>query len=197
MKVEIRNTYSLWKEKQFSVEKANLRYERFDGEMSQWVERVNFERGDSAAALIYNRDTRKFGLVKQFRYSSYRRNQSDAWILELVAGTIESDETSIENISKELLEETGFSTHHRLSHLFTFYASPGGTSERIHLFYLEVNNLDRTSKGGGVIGSSENIQYIEYSVEELKSLLSSGGLKDAKTIIAVQWLLQKLKIQDN
>lgn len=191
MKVEVRGVETLWQNTKFMIEESELRIELFDGQMSRWMKRVNFERGDSAAVIIFNRDSGKIGLIKQFRNSVYRRNPEDAWIIELVAGTIETDESPKENITKELLEETGYSTHRRLFPLFTFYVSPGSTTERVHLFYMEVENTGRTETGGGEAGSNENIEYLEFSREELANMLAAGELKDAKTIIAVQWLLLK------
>src|SRR2546426_629840 len=36
----------------FKIDEADLRFERYDGTMSEAVRRLNFERGDSAAALL-------------------------------------------------------------------------------------------------------------------------------------------------
>ena len=36
----------------FKIDKAVLQYEKFDGEMSQEITRLNFNRGDSAAVLL-------------------------------------------------------------------------------------------------------------------------------------------------
>ncbi len=56
----------------FKIEEATLRFERFNGQMSEAVHRLVFERGDSAAALLLNRDTQKVILIKQFRYPTYK-----------------------------------------------------------------------------------------------------------------------------
>ena len=50
----------------FKVEEAHLRYERFDGKMSPPVRRLNFERGDSVAVIIFKRKTQRILLVNQF-----------------------------------------------------------------------------------------------------------------------------------
>ena len=48
----------------FKVQEVHLRYERFDGTMSRSIRRLNFERGDSVAALIYNRATQRILLCQ-------------------------------------------------------------------------------------------------------------------------------------
>ena len=47
------------------MDEAYLRYERFDSTMSPVVRRLNFERGDSVAALIFKPETRRIVLVNQ------------------------------------------------------------------------------------------------------------------------------------
>jgi hypothetical protein len=42
----------------FKVEEAHLSFERFDGTMSPVVRRLNFERGDSVAAMLHPYRTR-------------------------------------------------------------------------------------------------------------------------------------------
>ena len=51
----------------FKVEEALLRYEKFNGKMSDPVRRISLERGDSVAVLIFNLNTNKVILVNQFR----------------------------------------------------------------------------------------------------------------------------------
>ena len=75
----------------FKVEEAHLRYERFDGKMSPVVRRLNFERGDSVAAVIFNPGTQRLLLVNQFKYPAY--DKGPGWITETVAGTIDKNET--------------------------------------------------------------------------------------------------------
>ena len=43
----------------FKVDRSILQFEKFDGKLSKEVVRLNFERGDSVAALLVNRDKRK------------------------------------------------------------------------------------------------------------------------------------------
>src|SRR6266568_2539872 len=58
----------------FKIEEATLRFERFNGQMSEPVRRLVFERGDAAAALLWNRDTQKVILIKQSRYPTSNRS---------------------------------------------------------------------------------------------------------------------------
>jgi ADP-ribose pyrophosphatase len=168
----------------FKVDEAYLRYERFDSTMSPVVRRLNFERGDSVAALIFKPETRRIVLVNQFKYPTYQKGPG--WITETMAGMVDDGEDSETAVRREILEETGYSPR-RLEHISTFYLSPGGTSERIILYYAEVDD-EKTSAGGGLAEEGEDIVNVELSVEDALAQVSSGEIADAKTIIAILWI---------
>jgi ADP-ribose pyrophosphatase len=169
----------------FKIDEALVRYERFDGRMSPPVRRLNFERGDSVAAIVFNVDSKKVLLVNQFKYPTFK--DGPGWITETVAGILESGEFPEDAIRREILEEIGYETT-RLKHIANFYVSPGGTSERIILFYAETGDSGRISKGGGKEEENEDIKVVEWTAEELDRALESGDIIDAKTMVAVMWL---------
>lgn len=169
----------------FKVEEAHLSFEKFDGTMSIVVRRLNFERGDSVAALLHHtaRDTAL--LVNQFKYPSYEKGPG--WITEVVAGMIDAGETPEEAIRREIHEETGY-TADRLEHISTFYVSPGGSSERIVLYYAAVSGAGPIDKRGGLAHEDEDIQLIEVPFVDAFAQLRRGEIADAKTIIALMWV---------
>jgi ADP-ribose pyrophosphatase len=70
-----------------------------------------------------------------------------------------------------------------------FYVSPGGSSERIMLYYAEVGANERVDAGGGRAAEHEDIEQVELTLPELQNALAQSEVRDAKTLIAVQWLL--------
>jgi ADP-ribose pyrophosphatase len=175
----------------FRIEQARLQYEQFDGEMSDVVTRLNFERGDSVAAIIFDLDSSLAVLVSQFKYPAYTKGAG--WITEVVAGIKKNAETEEEAIKREVFEETGYEVKN-IEKISSFFVSPGGSSERIILFYIETNGKERINKGGGLKEENEDIKNVEYSLEELKSALTNNNIQDAKTIIACNYLLNKKNI---
>jgi ADP-ribose pyrophosphatase len=168
----------------FRIDAAQLRYERFDGSMTPAVERLVFERGDSVAAMIYHRDERKLLFLRQFRYPTYEKGPG--WILEVVAGMQEAGETAESSLRREILEESGYETA-SIEPIATFYVSPGGSSERISLFYAEVVSAGRVSEGGGLKEENEDIESVWYSPEEISQAVLAGEIQDAKTLIGILW----------
>lgn len=173
----------------FKIDEAHLRYEKFDGRMSPVVRRLNFERGDSVAALIFNTGTRRLILVNQFKYPAFEKGQG--WMTEAMAGMINEGEDPESAARREVLEETGYSPR-SLEHIYTFYVSPGGTSERIILYYAEVDDDCKTGPGGGVASEDEDIVNVEMTLEEALVQVESGDIADAKTIIGILWLHKRL-----
>lgn len=188
-KVEIKSKRLIFNDF-FKIEEAILRYLRFDGKMSEPVRRLVFERGDAVAAIILNRDTQKVILINQFRYPTY--DKGPGWMQEIVAGIVDPNETPEEAMRREITEEIGYRVG-ELTYITTMYPSPGGSSERIMVYYTEVGNTDRIAAGGGLVSEGEDIQIVEVALPELWRALDAGELMDAKTIIGVMWLRRKLE----
>jgi len=170
----------------FKIEKALVRYERYDGSMSEPITRYCFERGDSVGVLLYNPDADSVILVEQFRYPAYVRG-GPGWILEIVAG-VKDKEDSIKVAKSEAIEEAGYEVE-RLEKLTSFYLSPGGSSERMDLYLGYVSKPSH--KGGGVREEGEDIKVIELPLEKALWMIDRGDICDAKTILALLWLYRK------
>lgn len=170
----------------FKVDEAYLRYEKFNGKMSGTVRRISLERGDSVGILIYNTTTDKIILISQFRYPSYKSGHG--WLFEAIAGIVDSNEVPEEAARREVQEEAGLNIT-KLEHISTFYPSPGGSSERIYLYYSEVSREPADDgKLGGLACEDEDIKSQELTMEEALAKIKSGEIMDAKTIIGIQWL---------
>lgn len=170
----------------FKVDEAEVSFERFDGAMTTPLRRLVFERGDSVAAVVLDRDTRRLLLTEQFRFPALAKGPG--WLLEIIAGMIDAGESPEAALRREIEEELGYRPD-RVEHIATFYVSPGGSSERIWLYYAEVSQAGRVSAGGGLPGEHEDIRVLSLTTEEARAALAECRLVDAKTIIGLQWLL--------
>jgi nudix-type nucleoside diphosphatase (YffH/AdpP family) len=171
----------------FKVDRAVIQFEKFDGVMTDDVVRLSFERGKAVAVLLVNPDKKTVILTKQFRFPAYRADKTCGWLYEIVAGTTETESTPEETARREVLEEVGYDVEN-LKLLYSFFPTPGGSTEIIYLFYAEVTDDRRKNKGGGLAIEVEDIQVVELPIQEVLQLLADGQIMDAKTIIALQWL---------
>jgi ADP-ribose diphosphatase len=178
----------------FQINEIDVSHRQRDGSMSR-QHRLVFERGDSVAVLLLNRDTRHVILVNQFKVPSLigrlrdDATATDGWILETIAGMIDPGETPNQAAKRETEEESGYRVTN-LEPICTFFSSPGGTSERVFLYFAEVSGADRDGKGGGLAG--EDITVVDMKVNELFERLDRHALDDPKLIIAAYWLRDRL-----
>jgi len=182
---DIRSVRTIFRD-YFQIDEARVSYQLPNGEMSGVVRRLSFVRGDSCAAVVVNEVDGTTIMARQFRFPTVAKGPG--WILEIVAGTVENGELPEDCIRREIKEELGYEAL-CLSHLRTFYTSPGGSSERVHLFHAVVSASSRTDSGGGAPEEQEDIEAVEISLAEVPRLLASGSVIDAKTIIGLSWLV--------
>lgn len=172
----------------FEIEKWIYQYEKDNGELTEPVDRMVFKRSDSSAIIVFNTDTEKVLMVKQFRHCTYEKGPG--WIIETVAGRLDKGESPEEAIRRETIEEIGYQVRH-IEKIASFYASPGCSTERMFVYYGEVSNTDKIAQGGGVEEESEFLETVEFTLDELNSAILNDEIADAKTVVAANYLLKK------
>lgn len=116
-------------------------------------------------------DADRIVLIRNYRFSA------DETLWELPAGTLEPvGEDPLVCAQREIIEETGYRAD-RMKHLITFFACPGISTERMHMFLAE----DLTHVGQD-LDALETIEPRILAWSEAKSMLRSGEIKDGKTI---------------
>lgn len=174
----------------FKVEKATLQHERFDGSMSREIDRLNFNRGDTVAIILYKKSDKSVVLVRQFRYPAYVDN-GPGWLIECVAGIKDNGEIPVAR--KEVLEETGYNVG-EFKYLTQFYPSPGGCSEKISIYLAHVDAKEDTGKKEQFFGTgNEDIQVIEIPLDTALEMIKTGEICDGKTIIGLFCLRDELE----
>ena len=108
-------------------------------------------------------------------------------MLEIVAGMQDRGREALTVAHAELLEEAGYKVED-LEPITTFYPSPGGSSQRLHLYLGRITSGDRIAAGGGATGEHEDIRAIKIPLQEALTMIERGQICDAKTIIALQHL---------
>ncbi len=178
----------------FKLDEVRFSHRQYDGTMSADKTSLVFERGDAVAVLVFNRDTGHVVLVEQFKVPVLDKSPSGGWITEVAAGMLKPGETPVEAAIRETREETGFQITDP-EHIATFFSSPGGSSERIFLYYAVVQEADRVAPGGGNRAEGEDIRTIEITPAEVFEQLAAKTIEDPKLVIAAYHLKDRLKIE--
>lgn len=141
-----------------------------NGNTEDW----DFIHHDGAAAVIPVMDDGKILMVKQYR------NALERDTLEIPAGKLDDpDEEGIVCASRELKEETGYSSDD-LEWLLTIRTTVAFCNERIEVFVAR--NL---IPGEQHLDEDEFVDVKSYKLEELKEMIFEGKIQDSKTMAAI------------
>lgn len=178
----------------FALDKVRLRHRLFAGGWSAPVSREIFVRGPAVGVLLFDPHRDLIGLVEQFRLGALD-DPSGPWCLEVVAGMIETGESPAAVAVRETFEETGL-TIAALEPICRYIASPGGSTEAMHLF-CACTDLEHA---GGVFGLAEEGEDIRVHILPAAAVfdaLYSGRFNNAATLISLQWLqLQHARLRE-
>jgi len=169
----------------YRIHALGFRHTLFSGGWGEVQEREQFDRGNVVAVLPYDPNTRKVALVEQFRIGA-RYQQPDPWLMEVIAGMMEEGEQPEEVAIRETYEEAGIKLD-KVKLAWRYLASPGSTTEEVFIYSAECD----LSNAGGVYGLAEEGEDIKVhivSIEQALQWLNEGVIKNAISIIALQWL---------
>ena len=179
----------------FKMVQYKLKHKLFAGGWSGEVTREMFERGHAVALLPYDPNTQEFVLIEQFRLGAMATSDSP-WLIEVLAGMIDEGYTPEDVCHKEAQEEAGIELQH-LTKACSYLSSPGGTTERLHIY---IAHTDATKAQGihGVEHESEDILVHRVAEKQAKAWLANGRIDNAAAIIALQYFfLHKQQILDS
>lgn len=156
---------------------VNVRQDRVKNCDNETVFREIVEHPGAVAVLALN-NSGEVIMVRQ------HRQPAGEIMLEIPAGKLELNEEPLECARREMLEETGL-TGHNWKELCTFYPSPGFCNEIIYLFQVEQLNKAFSPTSD----PDEKIAVENISLDEAWTMVKNGMIKDAKTIIALQFAM--------
>lgn len=156
----------------------------------QKQEREVYDRGNGAVILLYNKEKGTIILTRQLRIPTWFNGNEDGMMIEACAGVLDENDPE-ECIKRETQEETGYKIT-EVKKIMEVYMSPGSVTEIIYFFTGAYEDNMKISAGGGVEGEHENIEVLEIPFTQALQMIESGEIKDAKTIM----LLQYAKIND-
>ncbi len=171
----------------FELKKVFFRHKLYAGGMSGEVCRELLMKGEASVLVAYDPVKDNVVLIEQIRIGAYDpESPKSPWLLECVAGMIDTDETAEEVAIRECKEEAGFDVDN-VQHIFSVWDSPGGMMEKLHFFL----GLVDSSQIGGVYGlEDENEDILVHVVprETAYQWIEEGKIDNANAILGLQWL---------
>jgi ADP-ribose pyrophosphatase len=126
------------------------------------------------AVLLPLKTDGKIVLITQYRYP-----QNEV-LLELPAGKLEKGEDPFVCASRELTEETGY-TSNKISKLGKIYTTPGFCDEVLHIYLAEELVPGDHAREEG----EEEMEIVELTLGEVEDKILNGEIVDAKTISSI------------
>ncbi len=137
-------------------------------------------RASAASAVVPVTEDGRIVLVRQYRYAV------DENLWEIPAGLRDPGENATECAARELAEETGYHAG-GITPLTRLRTTPGFCDETIDLF-----RADSLTPGQPNPDPSEKFEIGQFSAEQLKQMIASGEISDAKTITGVLMVLSEI-----
>ena len=128
------------------------------------------------AVVLPLKNDGKIILVSQYRYPH------NEVLLELPAGKLEKGEDPLYCATRELTEETGYSSN-KISKLGKIYTTPGFCDEILHIYLAEdLIPGDHAREEG-----EEGMEVVELTLGEIDDKIRTGKIVDAKTICGIAY----------
>lgn len=167
----------------YSLKKYTVDYRRRDGSRQQFSREV-YNKGDGVTLLLYNPTKQTLILTRQFRLPLFIQGDR-GFLVETPAGLLEGEDP-LTRICLEAEEETGYRIH-QATKIFDLWMSPGAVTEKLHFFIAEYTAESKVSKGGGLLEEGEDIEVLEIPFQQAIEAMKRGEIKDAKTLILLQY----------
>lgn len=176
------NEHYLFKRIDFDIQKNDGRWESQKREV--------FDHGNAVTVLLYNREEKTIILTRQFRVATYINGNSSGMLLEAPAGLLDGNEPPEEAVIREIREETGYEIP-SVQQVYEAYSSAGSVTELIYYYVAPYSNEQKVGKGGGLEEEGEDVQVVEMPFADAVQQLDNGEIRDAKTIVLLQYALLK------
>lgn len=163
----------------YTLRKYTFDLRRRNGEW-QRQNREAYDRGNGATILLYNREKKTVILTRQFRFPVYI-NGHDGYLIETAAGLLDNMAPE-KRIKAEVEEETGYQID-QVEKVFEAFMSPGSVTEKLYFYIAEYHAGDRTGAGGGIEAEGEDIEVLEWPIEQALRAIDDGTIVDGKTIM--------------
>jgi len=175
---EVLSSEEVYAGKLIRVDKDMVR----EGEKT-YVREVVGHPGGAAVVPVF--EDGRVAFVSQYRHPTRR------YVLELPAGKLDPGERPAETAARELEEELGVVAG-RMEPLSEFYTTPGFCAERLWVFLA--TDLRETTRRHE---DDEIIEIVRMPFGRALSLVASGEIDDAKTIIGLLLAARRLGVEQS
>ena len=156
---------------------------KYNSKTEGYGDYVSLKCKDWISAIIYNVDTDKFIMIKEFRHGI------NDYILEFPSGTVEDGEDPLDCAKREIQEETGYCNI--VSSMLLFEGNPNTAfmNNKQHCYYFEVKD-DKVDRH---LDANEDIEVVEVTYKEMFYAINNNSSISQQLALA-KYRLAKLDL---
>lgn len=173
MKPIIKSSETIYRGRIFEVRVDEIR----EGD-AEYKREIVVHGGSAVIVPVFDDDT--VALVRQYRHAAGK------YLLEIPAGTLDGGENPEAGARRELEEEIGVRAA-KVEKICEFYVSPGFLTEK--MFVYLATGLTATAQK---LEIDEILTVERYSFQRVFSMIDTGEIEDAKTIVGIYAAAAKL-----
>jgi len=161
----------------------NLRVDRVRLPDGREAMREIVEHGGAVAAVVIDRSGQVI-LVKQYR------KPPEIALWEIPAGKLEPGEEPETTLWREMQEEIGLEEG-RVTHLATFYTTPGFSNELMYLYLIENGR-----RGESHQAQDEWLISGQFCRARIEHMIEAGEIQDAKSLVGLLLWMRRTREEE-
>lgn len=142
-------------------------YEEYDAVEKKLHKIYIYDQGEYAMGILYNKDSKKYIMVNQYRYGI------DRFTSEFPAGYKAYEENEYDAFIREVKEETGYKLNKDNVHLLgSYYQNTGNSKGKVYMFYAETTNAELDKQD---LDEFEHINVVEMDEAEFVKYMNQDN----------------------
>ncbi|MGB0798046.1 MAG: gamma-glutamylcyclotransferase [Planktomarina sp.] len=171
----------------FAVQEHDLTLPKFQGGHTPQVTRACLLATDAAIVLPYDPVRDRVLLIEQFRAGPYFRGDPNVWMMEPVAGRVDTGEDAEHTARREAVEEANL-TLGDVHLVHQGYASPGCSTEYFNIYVACSDIPDEAAVTSGLESEAEDIKGHIVPFDTFYERLMAGQYPVTPLALAGYWL---------
>ena len=186
--VVVRARQTIHKGERLNLESLIYKYKRYDKQQSRLMPVDVAVMNEGVAVLLYDPALQKIALTEKVQ-SGIVYHSETPWTLTLLTTRMTKEDHTDEDAAYRVVEGRAGLPITKILPIQRIFTAPSMSSEQMSLFVVLADLQGEEREFIRKTSNKDNVKSHLFTIDETKSLLAAGKIKDATTLVGVQWLL--------
>lgn len=186
--VVVRARQTIHKGERLNLETLIYKYKRYDKQQSRLMPVDVAVMNEGVAVLLYDPALQKIALTEKVQ-SGIVYHSETPWTLTLLTTRMTKEDHTDEDAVYRVVEGRAGLPITKIQPIQRIFTAPSMSSEQMSLFVVLADLEGEEREFIRKTSNKDNVKSHLFTIDETKSLLAAGKIKDATTLVGVQWLL--------